>query len=127
MAILTFCMASAFVCAFAFVLLFQRSLPPSDRAYGLPLLRVFSDPLVSGGAVYGAILFGIASFPFMLIALPKQRYLSGAFIVLAVVLCEIVVVTPFFGWFGFIGSMPAFGLAWAYVWDKSIAASRVGS
>jgi hypothetical protein len=124
--IFVFCIVAAFVCAFAFVLLLQRSLPPSDSAYGLPLSRVFSNPFVSGGAVEGAIVFGVTSVPFMYIALPQRRFLKGAFIVFVVVLSEILLVTPFFGWLGLFGSLPAFGLAWAYVWDKSVTSSRAG-
>jgi hypothetical protein len=106
------CIGAALICAFVFVVMLQFSLPPSDGAYGLPIAKWLSDPFVFFGALYGGAVCGVLSFPFAYFGTLHRRLLTSALFVLGVVITEIVLVTPFAGWGGLVGSIPAlaFGL-----------------
>jgi len=99
------------VCAFVFVVMLHFSLPPSDSAYGIPPLELFKDPFVSTSAIYGAALSGLFSFPFAYFAVRNRRLLTSALFVFAAVVAEILLVTPFANWWGFLGSFPALAVA----------------
>ena len=101
------CIGAALVCAFGFVVMLHFSLPPSDEAYGILAFRLFSDPLVFLGAVCGAIIFGAFTFPFAYFAVRDRRLMTSALFVFGVVLAEILLVTPFAGWRGLVGCVPA--------------------
>src|SRR5208282_6582899 len=99
------------VCAFAFVVMLQFSLPPSDGAYGIPMRQLFSDPLVFFGAIYGGTVCGVVSFPFAYFAVRNRRLLTSALFIFGVVILEILFVTPFAGWVGLVGSVPALSVS----------------
>jgi len=85
----------------------KLSLSPSDWAYHQSMSATFADPFVFHGAIDGAVFCGLLSFPFVYYALRTLRLLTAAPFVLGVVLGEILAVTPFVGWFGFFGALPA--------------------
>ena len=103
------CIGAALVCAFAFVAMLRFSLPPSDGAYGLSTTELLSDPFVFFGALYGGAVCGVLSFPFAYLGTLHRRLLTSALFVFAVVITEIMLVTPFAGWGGLVGSIPALG------------------
>jgi hypothetical protein len=103
------CIGAALVCALVFVVMLHFSLPPSDGAYGIPVTQLFTDPFVFFGALYVGTFLGILSFPFAYFAIRNRRLLTSALFVFGVVLTEILLVTPFAGWVGFVGSVPALG------------------
>jgi len=100
-----FCMASAFVCAFAFAVVFQLTLPSTDAAYPVTLAHVFDDTLVNVSAIIGAVAFGIFSFPFVFFALRKTRPAISAPVILSTVLLEILLATPFIGYGAIAGAL----------------------
>ena len=104
------CIAAALVCAFVFVAMLHFSLARSDGAYGLPIAKWLSDPFVFFGALYGGAVCGVLSFPFTYFGTLHRRLLRSALFVFGVVIMEIVLVTPFAGWSGLVGSIPALGL-----------------
>jgi hypothetical protein len=104
-------MGAALICAFVFVVMLQFSLPPSDWAYHTPVSRLFSDPFVFFGAIYGGIFFGIISFPFSYLAVRDLRLMAPALFIFGTVLCEILMITPFAGWLGLFGSVPTLVIA----------------
>ena len=85
------------------------SLSPSDEAYGIPVTQFFTDPFVFFGAIYGGTFLGALSFPFVYFAVRNRRLLTSTLFVFGVVVTEILLVTPFAGWGGLVGSLPAFG------------------
>jgi hypothetical protein len=98
-------MGGAFVCAFVFVIMLYLSVPPTDGAYGMSLSYWFSD---SGGlAALVAAVCGLVSFPLTYFSLRRRRLVTSATFTFAVVLLEIVTVTPLLGLVGFFGSFPA--------------------
>jgi hypothetical protein len=101
------CIGAALVCACVFVVMLHFSLPPSDEAYGIPILQLFSDPFVFIGAVGGGVVFGVFTFPFAYLAVRDRRLLTSFLFVFGVVLTEILLVTPFAGWRGLVGCVPA--------------------
>ncbi|HEV2396839.1 MAG TPA: hypothetical protein VGS27_07860 [Candidatus Sulfotelmatobacter sp.] len=103
------CIGAALVCAFAFVAMLHFSLPPSDSAYGLSIAELLSDPFVFSGAIYGGVVCGVLSFPFAYFSTRNRRLLNSTLFVFGVVLAEILLVTPFAGWGGLVGSVPALG------------------
>lgn len=109
--ILALCLGAALVCAFAFVVMLRFSLPPTDEAYGAPLSQLFSDPFVFFGAVYGGVFFGLVSFPFAYLAVRKARLAPASLFTFGAVLGEILFVTPFLGWVGLFGAVPALATA----------------
>ena len=109
--ILALCLGAAFVCAFAFVVMLRFSLPPTDEAYGVPLSQLFSDPFVFFGAVYGAVFFGLISFPFAYFAVRKVRLAPAALFIFGTVLGEILFVTPFLGPVGLFGAVLTLAVA----------------
>ncbi|HVP65582.1 MAG TPA: hypothetical protein VMT82_11850, partial [candidate division Zixibacteria bacterium] len=74
-------------------------------------LELFKDPFVSTSAIYGAALSGLVSFPFAYFAVRNRRLLTSALFVFAAVVAEILLVTPFANWWGFLGSFPALAVA----------------
>jgi hypothetical protein len=109
--ILALCMGAALVCAVVFVVMLQLSLPPSDLAYGAPLWKVLRDPFVFNIAARTALGVGLISFPFVYFATRKLRLVTSALFIFGAVLVEILLVTPFGGLLGFIGSPFALILA----------------
>jgi len=103
------CIGAALVCAFAFVAMLRFSLPPSDGAYGLSTTELLSDPFVFFGALYGGAVCGVLSFPFAYLGTLHRRLFTSGLFVFAVVITEIMLVTPFAGWGGLVGSIPALG------------------
>lgn len=103
------CIGAALICAFAFVVMLHFSLPPSDGAYGIPIAQFLSDPFVFFGAVYGGAFCGVLSFPLAYFATRHRRLLTSVLFVFGGVITEILLVTPFAGWGGLVGSVPALG------------------
>ena len=103
------CIGAASICAFVFVVMLHFSLPPSDGAYGLSIAELLSDPFVFFGALYGGAICGVLSFPFAYLGPLHRRLFTSALFVFGVVITEIVLVTPFAGWGGLVGSIPALG------------------
>jgi hypothetical protein len=54
--IFALCMAAAMVCAFAFEVMLQVSLPRTDWAYGQSPLQSLSDPFAFYGTIDGAVI-----------------------------------------------------------------------
>src|SRR5258708_23100736 len=104
--ILTICFAAAFGCAFVFAAMLQFSLPPTDAAYGKGS-GIFSDPFVLGGLIIWASIAALISFPIAWYCLKRRKLLKCSVFVVGIVLAEIMIVTPFWGWRGFLGSFPA--------------------
>jgi hypothetical protein len=109
--VLALCLGAAFVCAFVYVATLRYSLPRTDTAYGASLSQVFSDPFVSVVAAFGAILFGLVAFPFAYFTVRNRRLAPAALFIFGMVLAEILLVTPFWGWFGLFGALPSFAVA----------------
>ena len=103
------CIGAALICAFAFVVMLRFSLPPADGAYGLSTTELLSDPFVLFGALYGGAVCGVLSFPFAYLGTLHRRLLTSALFVFAVVITEIMLVTPFAGWGGLVCAIPALG------------------
>jgi len=91
------CIGAALVCAFAFVAMLRFSLPPSDGGYGLSTTELLSDPFVFFGALYGGAVCGVLSFPFAYLGTLHRRLFTSGLFVFAVVITEIMLVTPFAG------------------------------
>ena len=104
--ILTICFEAAFGCAFVFVAMLELSLPPTDAAYGKGL-AIFVDPFVICGMIFYATIAALIAFPIARFCLKGRRLLTCSLFVVGIVLAEVVVVTPFWGWGGFVGSFPA--------------------
>ena len=107
--VLGLCIGAASVCALVFVVMLRFSLPPSDEAYGMPVTQFLTDPFVFFGAVYGAAFLGALSFPFAYFATRNRRLFTSTFFIFGAVIMEILLVTPFAGWGGLVGSVPALG------------------
>jgi len=107
--VLGLCIGAALVCAFVFVAMLHFSLPPSDGAYGLSIAELLSDPFVFSGAIYGGVVCGVLLFPFAYFSTRNRRLLNSTLLVFGVVLAEILLITPFAGWGGLVGSIPALG------------------
>jgi hypothetical protein len=101
------CIGAALVCAFVFVVMLHFSLPPSDGAYGIPITQLFADPFVFVGAMYGGTFLGVLSSPFAFFAVRNRRLLRSTLFIFGVVIVEIMLITPFAGWGGLVGSVPA--------------------
>lgn len=100
--------------------MFKFSLPPTDRAYGLPLSGFLTDPFVFSGAVFGGVFWGLTSFPFAYFTLRKLRLCMAASFVFGAVLAEILIVTPIAG--GFV----IWGAILVLVSALIVASTRVG-
>ena len=92
--ILGLCLGVAYVCATVFVLTLRFTLPPSDLAHNTSPLLIVLDPFVLTVMIPIALIFGLASFPFAYYAIRDLRLRSATAFVSAVVLAEIVIVTP---------------------------------
>jgi len=101
------CLGGALACALVFVVMLRFSLSPSDAAYGIPIAQLFSDPLVFLTAVCGAIVSAVVVFPFAYFAVRDRQLSASALFVFGVVVIEILSVTPFAGWRGLVGCVPA--------------------
>jgi hypothetical protein len=99
-------------CAFAFavtyVLVFTWTLPQTDLAHGQ---KPFADPMVLPIMATLTIPSAILAFPFVYLAIRHRRLGWCLLIMLAVVLLEIVAVTPVLGIVGFLGAFPALAIA----------------
>src|SRR5262245_36930427 len=99
--ILIGCFAAALGCGFVFVVILELSLPPNDAAYGRGL-RIFLDPFVLFGWIDYSIISAFIAFPIAWYCLGGRKLLPCAVFATSIVLVEIVIVTPFKGWLGFI-------------------------
>src|SRR5437773_901302 len=97
--ILFICFAASFGCAFVFVAMLQFSLPPTDAAYGKGS-GIFSDPFVLGGLIIWATIAAVIAFPIAWYCLKRRKVLVCSTFVVGIVLAEIMLVTPFWGWQG---------------------------
>ncbi len=66
MPVLLLSLLSAYLCAAAFIISLQLSLPRTDLAYGQSLRQAFSDPFVVSLATTGATVAGLVAFPIAL-------------------------------------------------------------
>jgi hypothetical protein len=95
--------SSALICGILFFAVLSRSLPPSDGAYGQPLLSIFWDPFVMGGIFLNAGISGLIAIPLAYYLLRNRRILTCGIFAFLVVGLEVVLVTPWLGpvgWFG---------------------------
>src|SRR5262249_15670123 len=97
------------ICAVAFILTLQVTLPPSDLAYGGSIDSVFQAATLWG--LIGGSIFGLISFPFAYFAVRNLRLGSTALFCYGIVMAEILIVTPFANWLGAFCSFPALGVA----------------
>jgi hypothetical protein len=109
--ILALSIPASVVCAFVFVILVPLSLPPTDEAYGSSPRQMLSDPFVFGGAIVYGVVVGLISFPFVYITTRNRRLWKTAPFIFAVVLSEIILVTPLAGWGAFVGAFLALATA----------------
>jgi len=71
------CLGAAFACAFVFRILLQVSLPPTDLDYGpLSVSALRFNEWFLKEAVYGGVLFGCLSFPFVYFSVRNLRLLT---------------------------------------------------
>lgn len=94
-------LALAFVFATSWVAVMTWSLPRSDMAYGS---SPFGDPLVLPVMSVLATLAGLATAPFVHLALRHRRLAPGAGIAAGTTLLFIAVLTPINAGLGFLGS-----------------------
>ena len=103
--------SGALACAILFFAVLHRSLPPSDEAYGQPLLRALWDPFVIGSIVVYAGLSGVVTTPLAYFLLRDRRVLPCAALAFLAVALEVMLVTPKFGAAGWLGAYPAMASA----------------
>jgi hypothetical protein len=108
-AVLSF--GGALACALLFFAVLQRSLPPSDAAYGLPLLRALWDPFVIGAIVMCSGASGLIATLLAYFMLRDRRLLPCAVFAFVIVALEVILVTPWFGFGGWLGAYLALGAA----------------
>ncbi len=114
--IVLFSLASAWLCALAFVAALNVSLPPTDSGYHQTLTQSLQDPAIWFSVTVNAWLFGIVAIPmvwFASIGKPLFRTLAT---ILGAVLTEILLVTPFFQYWGYFLAPVALLLACAVFW-----------
>ena len=107
---LAMCFLLSFVFAITWVIVMTLTLPPTDGAHGE---SPFSDPLVFPIMSMFASMAAIVVFPITYSVLRDQVMVPATLILAAVVLVEIVVVTPFHASAGFVLSFAASGIALA--------------
>ncbi len=105
--ILAICFAGSFAFAFFFDAVLQRSLPLTDEGYQLRGLALFADPFVLYGSILCATVAALIAFPIALHCLKSRKLLTCSVFVGGIVLAEIMLVTPFWGWPGLFGSFQA--------------------
>jgi hypothetical protein len=104
---LAICVLLAFVFAIVWVVVMTLSLPPTDKAYGqMP----FADPLIFPIMSMFALGAAILVYPFTCYALLNRRPAPAALILAAIVLAEIIIVTPLSAGLGFLLSFIAYGI-----------------
>jgi hypothetical protein len=106
--------AGAVISAALFVAVLQRSLPPTDAAYGQSLISGLWDPFVIGCIVLSATVSALLTIPVAYFCLRGRQILPCAALAFLCVAIEIVVVTPWFGYAGWFGSYAALLAALIY-------------
>lgn len=107
---LAICFLLAFTFAITWVIIMTLTLPPTDGAYGQ---APFEDPLVFPIMSIYASIAAIVVFPITYSVLRDRPFLPATLILAAVVLVEIVVITPFHAPTGFLLSFLAYGIGLA--------------
>jgi hypothetical protein len=72
-------------------------------------MQFLTHPFVFFGAVYGGAFLGVLSFPFAYFATRNRRLFPSTLFIFGAVIVEILLVTPFAGRGGLVGSLPALG------------------
>jgi len=111
--ILGLCLGVAYICATVFVLTLRFTLPASDLAHKTSPLLIVLDPFVLTVMIPVALIFGVVTFPFAYYAIRDLRLRSATAFVAAVVLAEIIIVTPLRPKLGLAGTVPALAVALA--------------
>jgi len=95
---------SAYLCAAAFLVTLQLSLPRTDLAYGQPLSRAFSDPFVPAVAAPVATVAGLIAFPVALVCLRRRHLVRCGVLVIGLTLVFLVGATMFLPPVGLVGA-----------------------
>lgn len=105
--ILAICFALSYVFAITWVVVMTYTLPSSDGAYGQ---TPFEDPLVLPVMSLFAAIAAIAVFPFTYVAFRDCSLPIGLAVLTAVVLIEILLITPISSFLGLVGSFVAYAV-----------------
>lgn len=84
----------ALVTAFAFIVVIQLTLPPTDGAYGQGVVATLSDPFVRMIATPFVLVGGVLATPLLYFCLRDRRLAVALPIVFGSVLVAVIVTTP---------------------------------
>src|ERR1700730_7973542 len=110
MLVLLLSVLSAYLCAAAFIISQQLSLPRTDLAYGQSLSKTFSDPFVLAVAATGATLDGLITFLVALFCLRNRDLARCGGLVLSLTIVFLVSATLLLPPLGLVGA-PVVALA----------------
>src|SRR4051812_21521630 len=96
-----------FVTAFAFIVVIQFSLPPTDGAYGQGIITTLRDPFVCAIALPVALVSGALATPLLYFCLRHRRITVALPIVFCSVLVSVAVTTPLSQLLGFLSGFAA--------------------
>ncbi len=102
--ILVISFAGSYLTAFVFVIVMNKSLPPSDLAYGQSVSQTFSDPFVRGMFHEVALISGVITFVAAYFCLRDRNLRVSVPIVFGSVLLWVAAVTPYAGVGAWLGS-----------------------
>ncbi len=102
--ILLISFAGSYLTALVFVIVLNKSLPPTDLAYNQSISQTFSDPFVRRVFIEGALISGVVTFPVAYFCFRERNLLAAVPIVFGSVLLWVVVFTTTAGPVGWMGS-----------------------
>ncbi len=102
--ILLISFVGSYLTALVFVVVLNKSLPPSDLAYGQSISQTLSDPFVRMVFIEGALISGIITFPAAYFCLRERNLRVAVPIVFGSVLLSTAVLTPLAGPVAWLGS-----------------------
>jgi hypothetical protein len=112
--ILAISIVGSFFCAIFFIWIFTLSLPSTDSAYGQGLVSTLMDPFVRIIAIQIAAVSSVFTFLLLYFGLRRTSMKRSIPIVFAVVILEILLITPIAGYVAWLGSYVALVLAVFY-------------
>ncbi len=118
--LLAICFVLSFVFATMWVVVMTWTLPSTDGAYGM---APFGNPLVFPVMSIFASIVAIIVYPFTYVALRDRALPRALTILTAIVIAEILLVTPFNAFLGLLGSFVDYGIGLAKAHSLSPARS----
>src|ERR1041385_42674 len=87
-------MVAAYMCAAVYLVALNRSLPPTDGAYGQTIAQMIADPFVWLVATQTATLAGLLIFPIVVLCLWRRDLLRCGLFVFGTTILAVAAITP---------------------------------